>query len=139
MDTIRFGLLVALALLLPALQARGQSDEDKRTIIMAPEPGTKPAAPQPWLAPKYRSPQGTRQHVRIPQTVPAPQHPAQLPPPLYVPETGRLLPNLPSGPGSGPHGSETYQDRAARCANQASVYGQAAGNPSAYINSCINQ
>ena len=36
-------------------------------------------------------------------------------------------------------GVETYQDRAARCAHQAGVYGQAAGDRNAYIGSCINQ
>ena len=56
-----------------------------------------------------------------------------------VPETGRVLPNLPTVSGSGADGAETSQDRAVRCAHQAGVYGQAAGNPSAYIGSCINQ
>ena len=62
-----------------------------------------------------------------------------MPPPLYVPQTGRVLPNLPSVSGSGPNGAETSQDRAFRCAHQAGVYGPAAGDRSAYIGSCINQ
>jgi len=56
-----------------------------------------------------------------------------------VPQAGRLLPNLPALAPSGPNGSETSQDRAARCAHQAGVYGQAAGDRGAYIGSCINQ
>jgi hypothetical protein len=40
---------------------------------------------------------------------------------------------------SRPGGAETYQDRAARCAHQAGVYGQAAGDRNAYVDSCINQ
>jgi hypothetical protein len=40
---------------------------------------------------------------------------------------------------SRPGGAETYQDRAARYAHQAGVYGQAAGDRNAYVDSCINQ
>ena len=62
-----------------------------------------------------------------------------LPPPIVVPQTGRVLPNLPTVPGAGPGGRETFQDRAARCAHQAGVYGQAAGDRNSYIGTCINQ
>ena len=64
---------------------------------------------------------------------------AAVPPPLLVPETGRLLPNLPSVSGAGPNGTETFQDRSARCAHQAGVYGAGAGDQGSYIRSCINQ
>ncbi len=126
--------------------AQAQSPDDPYTII-APEPGRttgrKPQPrPEPWLPPKYQSPRGTKQHVetRKPAPTPAPRAPA-VPPPMFVPETGRLLPNLPARPGSdfGSGGAEHRQDRAARCAHQAGLYGAAAGNPAAYINSCINQ
>ena len=127
--------LLALTLLASALPARAQSD-DERYTIMRPEPGMKPAKPEPWLAPKYKSPRGTREHVVIPQPQSAPPTLRQVPPLLYVPQTGRTLPNLPA-PGSG--GRETAQDRAARCAHQAGVYGQAAGDRNAYVGSCINQ
>ena len=50
---------------------------------------------------------------------------------FIVPQTGRTLPNLPSVSGAGPNGAETSQDRAARCAHQAGVYGQAAGDRNA--------
>jgi hypothetical protein len=60
-----------------------------------------------------------------------------VPPPIAVPETGRVLPNLPAAPGSG--GIESGQDRAARCAHQAGVYGPAAGDRGTYIRTCINQ
>ena len=121
-----------------ALPAHSQSD-DERYSIMQPEKGAKPARPEPWLAPKYKSPRGTRQHVTIPRPAPAPQPRATVPPPLYVPQTGQMLPNLPAVAPSGPGGWETTQDRAARCAHQAGVYGQAAGDRNAYIGSCINQ
>ena len=107
---------------------------------MRPEKGSKPNQPEPWLAPKYKSPRGTRQHVVIPQpsTIPPPR--ATVPPPLYVPQTGQLLPNLPSVSGAGPGGRETSQDRAVRCSHQAGAYGPAAtGNRNAYVGSCINQ
>ena len=124
--------LLALAAIMSALPAYAQSDDDRYTI-MRPEPN------EPWLAPKYKSPRRTRQHVVIPQPAPTPQTHTVVPPPLYVPQTGQLLPNLPTVSGSGPGGAETSQDRAARCAHQAGVYGQAAGDRNAYVGSCINQ
>ena len=127
--------LLSLAAMVSALPVHAQSD-DERYSIMRPEKGARPLPPEPWLAPQYRSPRGTRQHVVIPQPRPAPPTRRPVPPLLYVPQTGRTLPNLPA-PGSG--GRETAQDRAARCAHQAGVYGQAAGDRNAYIGSCINQ
>ena len=124
--------------MMTALPARAASD-DSPYDIMVPEESAKPDMPEPWLPPKYKSPRGTREHVVIPRSKSAPPMRAAVPPPIVVPETGRVLPNLPAPSGSGPNGAETYQDRAARCAHQAGVYGQAAGNPSAYVGSCINQ
>ena len=130
----RFPLIVLLALaaMMPAFPAYAQSDDDRYTI-MRPEPT------EPWLTSQYKSPRRTRQHVVIPQPAPTPQNRYAVPPPLYVPQTGQLLPNLPAVTGAGPGGAETSQDRALRCANQAGVYGQAAGNNNAYVGSCINQ
>jgi hypothetical protein len=130
--------LLVLAALTSALPARAASDDDRYTI-MVPEKGVKPDNPEPWLAPKYKSPRGTPERIVIPRSKSAPPERAAVPPPIVVPETGRVLPNLPTVSGSGPNGAETSQDRAMRCAHQAGVYGQAAGNPSAYIGSCINQ
>ena len=129
-----------LALIVSALPAPLQAADDPYSIIR-PEPGQKNAKPEPWLAPKYQSPRGTREHIGMPRPArpetPAPT--AKAPPPILVPETGRVLPNLPAVSPSGPHGTESFQDRAARCAHQAGVYGDAAGNRSAYIGSCVNQ
>ena len=36
--------------------------------IMVPEKGYKPSQPEPWLAPKYKSPRGTVKRVTIPKT-----------------------------------------------------------------------
>jgi hypothetical protein len=125
--------VLMLPMVFSALPAHAQSVDDRYSIM-------RPEKSEPWLAPKYKSPRGTRQHVRIPPPAALPQRSVQVPPPLYVPQTGRTLPNLPTVGGSGPGGRETFQDRAARCAHQAGVYGpNATGNPSAYINSCINQ
>ena len=128
--------IVAFAMVGAVVSAHAQSD-DERYTIMRPEKSV--AKPEPWLAPKYKSARGTRHHVVIPQPAPAPQLRTAVPPPLYVPQTGQVLPNLPAISGSGPGGAETSQDRAARCAHQAGVYGQAAGDRTSYIGSCINQ
>lgn len=147
--------LLAPVWLVPALPAHAQSLDDLFSIIR-PEPGeaksraesgtkTKTSKPEPWLAPKYKSPRGTRERVGVPRpaapkaaTPKAPAAP-KVPPPIIAPETGRALPNLPTISPSGPRGTETFQDRAARCAHQAGVYGEAAGNRSAYIGRCVNQ
>jgi len=122
--------LLMLALFVVALRAHAQSD-DERYTIMRPEPG---------LLPKYQSPRGTRQHVTPVQPLDVPQAGvAPVPPPIVSPQTGVALPNLPTISPSGPGGRETAQDRAARCAHQAGVYGQAAGDRNAYIGACINQ
>jgi hypothetical protein len=130
------GLLVLTAVVSATLsyaQSQGLADDDRYTIM-------RPETPEPWLQPKYKSPRGTRQHVVPPERIPEREpRTTTVPPPLYVPQTGQVLPNIPTISGAGPRGAETSQDRAVRCANQAGVYGSAAGNPSGYIGSCINQ
>ena len=100
--------------------------------IMVPEKGYKPSRPEPWLAPKYKSPRGTVKRANIPKPTNVPFPNAQVPADLYVPQTGRVLPNLPTVSGSGRGGAETFQDRAARCAHQSGVYGQAADSRQLY-------
>jgi hypothetical protein len=107
--------------------------------IMVPEKGSRPSKPEPWLAPKYKSPRGTVKKVVIPRSTIVPQPNAVTPPAITVPQTGRTLPNLPTISGSGRGGAETFQDRAARCAHQAGVYGPAAGDRNAYVGTCVNQ
>ena len=132
MDMLRPFFLIAmfaLTAVVSAAPAFAQSDDDRYNIMR----------PEPWLPPKYKSPRGSTEHVVIPPPASVPQPHAGVPPQLYVPQTGRTLPNLPSVSGAGPNGAETSQDRAARCAHQAGVYGPAAGDRNAYIGSCINQ
>lgn len=138
--------LVITLLLLSALpatptRAQGNNYDIMRDdySIMVPEKGSRREQPEPWLAPKYKSPRGTVKHVTIPKSKIVPYPSATVPPPIVVPQTGRVLPNLPTVPGAGPGGRETYQDRAARCAHQAGVYGQAAGDRGTYVGTCINQ
>ena len=121
----------------PSASAARAAGKKKRASV--PAPSAKPSKPEPWLAPKYKSPRGTVKKVVIPRSTTVPQPHAVTPPPVIVPETGRALPNLPTISGSGRGGAETFQDRSARCAHQAGVYGPDAGNRNAYIGSCINQ
>ncbi len=127
-----------------AAPARAQAGRDYDIMrddysIMVPEKGARPESPEPWLAPKYKSPRGTVEHVTIPKSTIVRPPTATLPPPIVVPQTGRVLPNLPTVPGAGPGGRETFQDRASRCTHQAGVYGQAAGDRGTYMGTCINQ
>jgi hypothetical protein len=140
--TVLISLLVlAAAVPVPSAYAQKTNGPDIMAddySIMVPEKGAK--KPEPWLAPKYKSPRGTVKHVTIPKsTIVNPPNPQVPQAPIIVPQTGRALPNLPTVTGAGPGGRETYQDRAARCTHQAGVYGQAAGDRGTYIGNCINQ
>jgi hypothetical protein len=163
MTLVRWPLLgLMLTLIAPTMAAEPNPADDSGTIsIMRPEPGTQPAKrprarkhtprQQETAVPKgYGVQEDTRRgssNPVYPAPLPGPQAPLAVPhiesaparpvtpPPLYVPETGRTLPNLPAV-----GGAETSQDRAARCAHQAGVYGpNATGNLNSYIGSCINQ
>jgi len=136
-------ILVVLSVISTA-PAHAQSTQNSDVLganygIMVPEKGYKPPRPEPWLAPKYKSPRGTVKRANIPKPKDVPFPNAQVPADLYVPQTGRVLPNLPTVSGSGRGGAETFQDRASRCAHQSGVYGQAAGNPASYMGTCVNQ
>jgi hypothetical protein len=105
--------------------------------IMAPERGSRPQTPEPWLAPRYDSLGGTVNSTVIPKSTIVTPPSASVPPSVIVPQTGQTFQNLPTISGSGPGGAETYQDRAARCAHQAGVYGQATSG--SYMGACVNQ
>jgi hypothetical protein len=123
-----------------AVPARAQRDiMSDNYSIMVPERGHKASQPEPWLAPKYKSPRGTVKHVTIPKTTTVSPPNTQVPPDLYVPQTGRTVPNLPTVSGSGRGGVETFQDRAMRCSHQAGVFGQTAGDRGSYMGACLNQ
>jgi hypothetical protein len=76
------------------------------------------------------------QIVSPPNQIVSPPNTA-VPPSLFVPQTGQTFQNLPTLSGSGPGGAETFQDRAARCANEAGVSGQA--TTGSVIGACVNQ
>ena len=88
---------------------------------------------EPRLAPKYKSPSGTEQQVRIPQSKIVNPPRASGSGSVYVPQTGQTFQNLPT-PG---RGIETSQDRATRCTHQAGVYGQTGSARGAYMGSCL--
>src|SRR5262245_17812139 len=98
---------------------------------------SKREQPEPWLAPKYKSPRGTQKHVRIPKSKTVSSPGVAVPSSVYVPQTRRTFQNLPTQPGSGPSGAETFQDRAMRCSHQAGVYGQVGANRGTYMGSCL--
>jgi len=137
---------IAMIVLLPGLFAGPLAHAqtiDNPYNILKPEPGAAPhhkpqPRPEPWLPPKYQSPRSSSLHPTPPAAVP-PAPRADVPPAIVVPETGRVLPNMPTPSPSGPNGVETGQDRAVRCANQLGTYGARAGNPSAYLGSCVSQ
>jgi hypothetical protein len=135
--------LIVLALAAPVLRTHAESRPGIINIVQ-PEKSVKHRP-----ARKHKRPRGSSNPV-YPIALPPPltytpprsqqviSPTVVTPPPIVVPQTGRVLPNLPAV-GSGPGGTETGQDRAMRCAHQAGIYGQAAGDRGAYIGSCINQ
>ncbi len=165
----KISLIALLAFAPMALSAPvpAQSIDDSLTI-MRPEPGSPEARrfkeqkqerlPEPVAPPNtakapplgkkrigssnpvYPAPLPPSLHYVPPPVQTVTPLPHVVPPSMYVPQTGMALPNLPTVGGAGPGGSETSQDRAMRCVNQAGVYGPAqTGDRNAYIGSCINQ
>ncbi|MFZ0096676.1 MAG: hypothetical protein WAK97_22395 [Pseudolabrys sp.] len=137
-------IVLSAALATPAPAQTGNILSDNYSI-MVPEKGSKQKQkvskqkvskreqPEPWLAPKYRSPSGTVQQVHIPKSKIVNPPSATDPGYVYVPQTGRTFQNLPT-PG---RGTETSQDRAMRCAHQAGVYGQTGSARGSYMGSCL--
>jgi hypothetical protein len=123
-DRIAWMIALALAVTAPAF---AQDNYMGRYNIMRPEPG---------VPPKYKTPRGSTEHVAIPPSTQVPLSQAVVMPPLVIPQTGQVVPNQPVLAPSGPNGTETYQDRAVRCATQAGSYG---GDRTAYVGTCINQ
>lgn len=138
----RYAIIVVLALSVVAPAMAAESDDLGPPVsIMKPEPGM-PAHKKP-----ARTRRGSSNPV-YPIPLPGPQKPAPVPhidtarpqqktpPDLVVPQTGRVVPNVPSVGA----GRESFQDRSARCASQAGAYGPSiTGDRDSYIRSCINQ
>jgi hypothetical protein len=121
--------LVALTMSAVTAPAVAQDDGMGRYSIMRPEPG---------VLPKYKSPRGSTEHVVTPPSSEAAQALPQttVSPSFVVPQTGQVVPSQPVLAPSGPNRTETYQDRAVRCATQA---GSSAGDRGAFVGTCINQ
>jgi hypothetical protein len=119
--------MIALAIAAVAAPSHAQIDDDGRYTIMRPEPG---------VPPKYKTPRGSTEHVVIPPSTQAPPPQTAVPPLLVVPQTGQVVPNQPVLAPSGPNRTETFQDRALRCATQAGTYGR---DRAAFVGTCINQ
>jgi hypothetical protein len=130
-------IFLSTALATPTLAQSGDILGDNYSI-MVPEKGSKRQVskreqPEPWLAPKYKSPHGTVKQVHTPKSrIVSPQR-ATVPSSVYVPQTGRTFQNLPTVG----RGIETSQDRAIRCSHQAGVYGQAGANRGTYMGACF--
>jgi hypothetical protein len=77
--------------------------------------------PTPLPGPTHYAPVGTP---------PPTQHSVQEQGPTILPGSGRVIPNL-------PHGPETFQDRASRCAFQSSINNIHAGQFGSYMASCM--
>jgi hypothetical protein len=141
---MRLGSLVAALTVIAAVAAltppAAVASDDSPYSIMRPEPAT------PGVAPPYRSPRGSGQHVKPlpkspPKAKPSRQRTYAPPPPIVVPETGRVVPSVPPVPrGSVPGGgAENFGDRAARCAHQGGLAGLPNDQQNSYMGTCINQ
>ena len=107
-------------------------------VMMVPAYAAYAQSNTPWLTPTYRSPADLSQQHGMPPAI-EPHAPVQSPPPPIVAPHGQPLPNLPTLAPSGPRGRESFQDRAARCAHQADLYGVTRGDRGSYIGDCVNQ
>ncbi len=76
--------------------------------------------PTPPAGPTHYAPRGTPA---------APLRSVEQPGPTILPGSGRAIPNL-------PHGPETFQDRASRCAFQSSINNIHAGQVGSYMHNC---
>lgn len=137
--------LLAAAMLAGTLVAASTQAAPRRPAqdpysIMAPEPGAA-APPEPWLPPRYQSPRGLPQQPGVrepPPPVPPPSVQIHRPAPPIVLPNGQVVPNLPPlRQGVVPDGgTETFSDRASRCATQSAINGVPADQQSTYMNSC---
>jgi hypothetical protein len=122
--------MVLVSVLAPTAGARDRLERDPYSIM----------APEPWLAPKYRSPRNLPQRPDSARTRPLPRPSlgvAKPAPPIVLPN-GQIVPNLPPVrqgivPGGG---RETFGDRAVRCAHQSGLYGVPGDQRHTYMHTC---
>jgi hypothetical protein len=159
----RFGIVVAAAMtVLGTASARAfePGDDQYPNSIMAPEPGSRQHGSRLWhqhaqnhgkrapavaehYAPHRKFAARGSPGVVLPTPLPKTQ---LIPPegsgtvttpnlpqeqgPTVVPGLARSVPNL-------PHGAESFQDRASRCAFQSGLYGVPGGANTRYIGACV--
>lgn len=147
--TVGFAMAVAFA---GASQARGfemGDDNSYPNSIMAPEPG----AHRPLHTSRPMSPQTFHHHFRyahgssglvlptpLPRTQALPPVGGSMPqvnPTAAITEQGpTILPNGKTVPNL-PHGPETFQDRASRCAHQQGLNNIPGGASTQYMSACL--
>src|SRR5689334_21736440 len=89
-------IFLSTVLATPTLAQTGNILGDDYQIIVPERESkrlSKREVPEPWLAPKYRSPLGTEEYIRIPKAKTERPPSATDPGYVYVPQTGRTFPN----------------------------------------------
>lgn len=124
---------VGLAALTTGAQAQGRSQGYPYSIM----------TPEPWLAPKYRTPRGLERPARTqsegyPKRSRSNRGIALAKPPSIVPGVRRPIPNLaPVNRGYVPGGgTETFGDRVSRCAHQQALFRVPGSASSVYMHNC---
>jgi hypothetical protein len=156
-----FGLALAMAMLTVApVRALEPGDDQYPNSIIAPEPGTRdhhralpsrrhaqpPEAPVTPLADQHgrrplyavRGSSGSVLPTPLPRTplIPPENGGAAPAPALSQAQGPTVLPGLSPVPNL-PHGAETFQDRASRCAFQQGLYNVPAGASTQYTGACL--
>jgi hypothetical protein len=105
----------------PAIDTPAQIETYKRNRrAFAARGSSDPVLPTPLPGPTHYAPVGTSATFHA-----LPQEQG----PTILPGSGRAIPNL-------PHGPETFQDRASRCASQSSINSVPGGQMSSYMHNC---
>ncbi len=157
-----FALAMAVSAVAKARDFEMGGDKQYPYSIMAPEPGTAPhhhprpavhkrrvkaSEPRPLTTKKY-----PRQRFSVVRGSPGSVLPTPLPRTVLIPPEGNsrlTLPAVPQDKGPSivpgvanpvpnlPHGTETFQDRASRCAFQSGLYNVPGTARSQYIGGCV--
>ena len=142
-----FALVMAFGAAAQARDFEMGGDNQYPYSIMAPEPGTHQRTPSHAVKPLAKS---AHRHVMTARGSSGSVLPTPLPRTQAIPSEGRSIaatPALPQQQGPTilpgmnpipnlPHGPETFQDRASRCAHQQGLYGVPATASNQYMSAC---